>query len=119
MLQGKDTGTLAATATVALFASPVVASLLGLLLGAVALMMTRRGVRFMTPETLELGAARAVAFMGLGMIAAFLGLLGYFLWARAGLTYFGIGLVVGFMVPAFIALFRFSGIAGTPRGGGR
>ena len=97
----------------------MVASALGVLLGVAALLLTRRGARFLTPETLELGAARAVAFMSLGLFAAFFSLLGYFLWAPDGLTYFGIGLIVGFMVPAFVSLFRFSGIAGVAGGGGR
>ncbi|HEX9092847.1 MAG TPA: hypothetical protein VF902_02575 [Coriobacteriia bacterium] len=117
MPQRKDRGKLAATATVALIASPVVASALGLLVGVSALLLTRRGARFLTPETLELGAARAVAFMCLGMFAAFFSLMGYYLWARDGLSYFGIGLVIGFMVPATLALFSAAGLTrpATPR----
>jgi hypothetical protein len=91
---------------------PAVAAVLGALLGAAMLLATRRGVRFMTPEEPELGVARALAISGLGMIAAFFALLLYFLYLRAGLVPFGLGLVAGFMVPAFIALFSASGLFG-------
>lgn len=92
---------------------------LGALVGAGALLLTRRASKLLTPETLEIGMARSLAVSSLGMVAAFLGLLAYSLWARGGLVYFGVAVVVGFLVPAVTALFRFSGIAGTPGGGGR
>lgn len=81
------------------------------------LLATRHGVTFMTPDAPELGVARAVALTTLGMIAAFAALLLYFLFARTALVPFGLGLVVGFMVPAFIALFSATGLArpATPR----
>lgn len=59
-----------------------------------------------TPETLEIGAARAVVLMLLGMVGAFAALLLYFLFVRAGLVPFGLGLIAGFLVPTFVALFR-------------
>lgn len=59
-----------------------------------------------TPETLEVGAARAVVLMLLGMVLAFVALLLYYLFVRAGLVPFGLGLVVGFLVPTFVLLFR-------------
>lgn len=93
------------------FAAPYVAAILGILLGGGALALTAAGVRQFTPETLELGMARALVLMVLGMVAAFVGLLLYFLFVRAGLVAFGLGLVTGFTVPALIALFRTSGIA--------
>jgi Na+-driven multidrug efflux pump len=96
-----------------------VAAILGALVGASALLATRHGVRFMTPEQPELGVARAIALMGAGMIGSFLALLACFIWAREFIAPFGIGLVAGFLVPAFVALFRFSGIAGVSSGGGR
>lgn len=64
-----------------------------------------------TPETLEIGMAKALALMALGLVLAFVGLLVYFLYARDGLIPFGLGLVAGFMVPGLVALFRTSGIA--------
>ena len=76
----------------------------------VRLLATRSGVRFMTPENPELGVARALAISIIGMIAAFVALLLYYLFLRTALVPFGLGLVVGFIVPAFIALFSASGI---------
>jgi len=79
--------------------------------GAALLALTAAGVRMFTPETLEVGMAKAVVMMVIGLVLAFAGLLLYFLYVRAGLVAFGLGLVTGFTVPALIALFRTSGIA--------
>jgi hypothetical protein len=84
----------------------IVASVVGILVGGSALTLTRIGVGMLTPETLELGAARAVVLMVLGMVGAFVGLLLYFLFVRAGLVPFGLGLIAGFLVPTLFALFR-------------
>ena len=70
------------------------------------LALNRIGIAMFTPETLELGAARAVVLMVLGMVAGFVGLLLYYLLVRAGLVPFGLGLIAGFLVPALVALFR-------------
>ena len=40
------------------------------------------------------------------MVAGFVGLLLYYLFVRAGLVPFGLGLIAGFLVPALVALFR-------------
>ncbi|MDZ4178156.1 MAG: hypothetical protein U1E29_02810 [Coriobacteriia bacterium] len=98
---------------------PAVAAILGALVGASALLATRYGVRFMTPDQPELGVARAVALMGAGMIGSFLALLACFIWARDVIGPFGIGLVAGIIVPAFVALFPLSGNARVYSGGGR
>lgn len=92
-------------------ADPFVAAVLGVALGAALLALTAAGVRLFTPETLELGMARAIVLMVLGLIVAFACLLLYLVYVRAGLVAFGLGLVAGFLVPALIALFRLSGIA--------
>lgn len=115
--QGLKLGPSIADSAHALFAQPYVAAVLGAALGAAMLLATRHGVRFMTPEAPELGVARAVAFSTLGMIAAFVALLLYYLFVRTALVPFGLGLVVGFLVPAFIALFSASGLVrpATPR----
>lgn len=84
----------------------IVASVLGLVVGMGMLALTRFGTRMFTPETLELGAARAVVLMVLGMVGGFVGLLLYYLYVRAGLVPFGLGMIVGFLVPAMVALFR-------------
>lgn len=89
----------------------LVAFVLGAILGAALIALTAAGVRMFTPETLEIGAIRAVVMMVLGLVLALGGLLLYFLYVRAGLVAFGLGLVAGFIVPALIALFRMSGIA--------
>jgi hypothetical protein len=68
------------------------------------------GVRSFTPETLEVGAMRAVAMLVLGLVIAFAGLLVYYLFVRTGLVAFGLGLAGGFVVPATVALFRMSGV---------
>ena len=60
--------------------------MLGVALGAGLLALTARGVKMFTPETLEIGMAKAVVTMVLGLVA-------------------------GFTVPALVALFRTSGIA--------
>lgn len=109
----------AGAAIASFVASPVPALVLGVLLGAAMLVVTARSVRFATPEMPELGVARAVAFSSLGLFAAFGALLLYFLFAREGLVAFGVGLVGGFLVPAFVALFKFSGIGSASTGGGR
>jgi hypothetical protein len=83
-----------------------VASVLGVVVGAFMLLLNAIGIRMFTPETLELGAARAVVLMVLGMVAGFVGLLLYYLFVRAGLIPFGLGLIAGFLVPALVALFR-------------
>jgi hypothetical protein len=98
---------------VAFFGNPIVAGILGVALGVALLAMTARGVKSFTPETLELGAMRAIAMMVLGLLMAFVGLLLFYLFVRPGLTAFGLGLAGGFVVPATVALFRMSGIAKT------
>lgn len=94
-----------------LLATPLVAAILGIAAGAGALALTAAGARLFTPETLELGMARALVLATAGIVAAFALLLLYFVFMRAGLVPFGLGLVCGFIVPALIALFRTSGIA--------
>jgi hypothetical protein len=95
---------------VAFFGHPVVAGLIGAALGAGMLALTARGIKSFTPDTLELGAMRAVAMMVLGLALAFAGLLLYYLFVRSGLVAFGLGLAVGFVVPATVLLFRMSGL---------
>jgi len=100
----------AAAPILAFAAQPYVAAVVGAAVGVGALALTALGVRQFTPETLELGMARAVVLMVLGLVMAFVGLLLYYVFVRAGLVAFGLGLVAGFTVPALIALFRTSGI---------
>jgi hypothetical protein len=88
-----------------------VASAFGVILGIAMLALTASGVRSFTPETLEVGMARAIVMLVLGLVIAFVGLLLYFVFVRTGLVPFGLGLVAGFTVPALVALFRASGIA--------
>lgn len=83
--------------------------MIGVVFGAALLALTAYGVRSFTPETLEVGAARAVAMLVLGLVLAFCGLLGFYLFVRPGLVAFGLGLAGGFIVPATIALFRMPG----------
>jgi uncharacterized membrane protein YGL010W len=79
---------------------------IGIALGAGLIALTAFGVRQFTPETLEVGMARAVAMLVVGLIVAFVGLLLFYLYVRPGLVAFGLGLAGGFTVPALIALFR-------------
>ncbi len=95
-------GTLSATT---LLAHPALAACLGVAVGAGAIALTRQGVSFVTPDEPEIGVARAMALSVAGMAAAFVGLLGYFLLARGGLVSFGLGLVGGFVAPAYYFLF--------------
>lgn len=94
------------TGVVAFFGNVFVASVVGVVVGASALALTKAGVGMFTPETLELGAARAVVLMLLGLVGTFVGLLLYYLFARAGLVPFGFGMIAGFLIPTFVALFR-------------
>ena len=110
---------LSGNSVAAFLTQPMVAGLLGIAVGALMLYATYRGSRFMTADNPELGAARAVALLGAGLIGAFACLLLYYLFARDGLVPFGIGLIVGFMVPAFVMLFVISGTAKPTSGGGR
>jgi hypothetical protein len=100
----------AASEIVAFLGGPVVAAAIGVALGACLLAMTAAGVRSFTPDTLEIGAMRAVAMLVLGLALGFLGLLLYYLFVRPGLVAFGLGLAAGFAVPATVALFRASGV---------
>jgi hypothetical protein len=90
---------------------PFVAAFLGLALGAGLLALTAAGVRSFTPETLEVGMARAIAMLVIGLVLAFVALLLYFLFVRPGLIAFGLGLAAGFTVPALVALFRMGRVA--------
>jgi uncharacterized membrane protein YedE/YeeE len=102
---------LSAGASILAFAAqPFVAAVLGIVLGAALLMLTAAGVRQFTPETLEIGMARALVLMLLGLVLALAALFLYYRLMPAGLVPFGLGLVAGFIVPAFVALFRVSGI---------
>jgi hypothetical protein len=94
------------TGTVTFLGNAVVASVLGVIAGASMLALTRLGAGMFTPETLELGAVRAVVLMVAGMVGGFVGLLLYYLFVRAGLVPFGFGMIAGFLVPALMALFR-------------
>jgi hypothetical protein len=89
---------------------PAVAAALGVVLGIAMLALTAAGVRSFTPETLEIGAMRAISMMVVGLVVAFGALLLFYLFVRPGLVPFGLGLAAGFTVPALIALFRTSGI---------
>lgn len=100
-----------ATQLVAFFGDPLVAGVIGVALGAGILALTAVGVRSFTPETLEVGAMRAVAMVVVGLVLALAGLLAYYLLVRSGLVAFGLGLAVGFIVPATVMLFRLSGTA--------
>ncbi len=88
----------------------VAAAIVGLALGVGMFAVVRMSVRFVTPDAPEIGVARALALNMLAMGAAFGALAVAFLFARTYLTAFGLGLVVGFVVPSLIALFTMSGV---------
>jgi hypothetical protein len=110
-VKGPETQLSAVSPILAFAGQPFVAAVLGIIIGAGMLALTAAGVRSFTPETLEVGMARAVVLMVLGLVIAFVALLLYYLYVRAGLVPFGLGLVAGFTVPALIALFRASAAA--------
>jgi hypothetical protein len=95
---------------VSILSLPAVAAAIGAALGVSLLALTWAGVRSFTPETLEIGAMRAIAMMVVGLIVAFGALLLFYLFVRSGLVPFGLGLAAGFTVPALVALFRMSGM---------
>jgi hypothetical protein len=94
------------TGVVGFFGNAAVATVVGVAAGASMLALTKLGVGMFTPETLEIGAVRAVVLMVLGLAGGFVGLLLYYLFVREGLIPFGLGMVAGFLVPALAALFR-------------
>lgn len=95
-----------ASGIVAFLGNVIVASALGAATGAGMLTLTKVGVGMFTPETLEIGAVRAVVLMVAGMAGGFVGLLLYYLYVREGLVPFGLGMIAGFLIPALVALFR-------------
>jgi hypothetical protein len=108
--EGTTLGLLTASGIITILGWPAVAAALGVALGVGMLALTAAGVRSFTPETLEIGAMRAISMMVVGLIVAFGALLLFYLFVRPGLVPFGLGLAAGFTVPALIALFRTSGI---------
>jgi len=107
----KTLGLSAAANVIRFLGDPFAAGVIGVALGAGLHALTAAGVRCFTPETLEVGMARAVAMLVLGLVLAFAGLLAYYLFVRPGLVAFGLGLAGGFIVPATIALFRMPGLS--------
>ena len=107
----KTLGLSAAANVIRFLGDPFAAGVIGIVLGAGLLALTAAGVRSFTPQTLEVGMARAVAMLVLGLVLAFAGLLLYYLFVRPGLVAFGLGLAGGFIVPATIALFRMPGLS--------
>ncbi len=108
-----------ALSAVAPFARPVFAALLGAGIGAFALLSTHAGVRSMTPEQPTSGVVRTLLMMGVGMGAALLALVACFVWAKDMLVFFGIALIVGFIVPAVVVFVRLSDMVGASSQGGR
>lgn len=81
----------------------------GLAVGAGVLFATKAASRLLVPEDPYIGMAKVLASV-LGLMAVCVALLtALFFWARHGLAPFGLGLVVGFLVPATIELVRFGG----------
>lgn len=94
----------------AVSAGSVTAAVAGVLLGVAMFTAARTGARFVTPEAAELGIIRALAINIFALVIAFGVLLILLVFARSVLAIFGIGLVTGFVVPSFVALFTMSGV---------
>lgn len=78
-------------------AQPLVAAVLGLVLGVGLVFVSRASARFMTPEDPQLGLARVAVAMLLRLAVVVMLLAAFYFWARPGLAPFGIALIVGFM----------------------
>jgi hypothetical protein len=112
--------TLQATATaLPLLAQPYVATPLGFAIGVALVLVSRASSRLITPDDPQLGMMRVVVamFLRLGVVVALLA--AYYFWAPAGLTYFGISLVVGFMGALTYELFTVGRSTPAAREGGR
>lgn len=97
----------------ALLTQPIVGAGLGVVLGIGLFLAARWSVRLATPEAPNFGMVRTLVVNMTSMIVAFCALLLVFLYAREALVAFGIGLVVGFVVPTLVAMFTMSGTVRT------
>jgi hypothetical protein len=93
---------------------PLLAAALGLALGGVLVLASKRAVRLMTPDDPAIGMAKVLLINTLIMGTALLGLFAFYVWDRPALAWFGLALVVGFLSVASIELLRF-GSAAMPR----
>jgi hypothetical protein len=89
----------------------VLAGVLGVSLGVALLFLTKRASRLMTPEDPAVGMAKVLATVGAGLALAVASLAILYLYARPALAPFGLSLAAGFLVVAFVELFRFGGVA--------
>lgn len=92
----------------AFFANPFVASAAGLALAAVLFLVSRAGSHLVTPDDPAFGFTK-VAFLSLVRMVAVIGALAaYFFGARPGFAFFGVTLVVSFIVSLGLEAMRLS-----------
>ena len=104
------TATSKRTEAVALFASPVVASLLGMVFGAGLIVVSRWSFRLVTPETGYVGLAGAGLALFLRMVIAAAAMFVYLRFARPGFAAFAIATLATFFVLYTVELVRYGGL---------
>ncbi|MGB4594044.1 MAG: hypothetical protein WBI63_09785 [Coriobacteriia bacterium] len=92
----------------ALFANPVIAVALGLCLGVVTMLVSRRASRLVTPEDPFRGFLALMLVMGGKFLVVAAALTGYFMIAPGGLAAFGIALVLAFLASLVVEALRTS-----------
>ena len=85
------------SAASSLFGHPLVAATLGLMLGVLLTFVSHRAVTFVTPEDPMRGLAVVAAMMGARFLVVLLALGAYFVFARDGLSVFGLTLAFSFV----------------------
>jgi len=98
---------------VALFSQPVVAALVGILLGVGLLFVSRGSFRVMTPENPGAGLALVALLLFARMGFVVLVLWGYHTYLPEGFIPFAVGFAGGFFVTYGIELARYAGVLKT------
>jgi hypothetical protein len=94
-----------------LLANPVVAVLLGAVLGAAFLVLSHRSFSRMTPESGPAGLAVVGVLLFTRMGAAALLILAYWRWVHEGFLAFAVAFAAAFFIGYMIELYRYGGSA--------
>jgi apolipoprotein N-acyltransferase len=98
------------SAATSLLGHPLAAATLGLTLGVFLTYVSHRAVTFVTPEDPMRGLAVVAGMMGARFVAVLVALVVYYVFARAGLVYFGLVLAVSFVAGLMLEAVRMSSV---------